>query len=217
MDGKMWAAGRRGLYVFNSVSEPQLVRKDLLFTGNPQCLSQNNQALTCATTTGFFSYGKLIPDVPFALFNLNSTVYNIIRTDLNSSVAYMATDTKLYFMNLLTKSASAVDQIEVATSKISLGGLYSIGQVDIIFQDKLTTGAQLNDFTIDNEGGKLNTTTVFGSITHTANGAVGSASLVPAQTYANNDADGIRLIWTQNGLVQIKRIDIYGESGINRD
>lgn len=211
-NGLIYAYGSRGVYVFNFSTPPQQIRTDITaIYGYPQQVGLINDAVVLSN----YTYGKMRPGVPNALFNpyrgMTGTV-TMVASGASSNFVYFGTSSSKLYYYVNDTGASAGNTAPITSSYINLGDRYQITAIDVLRDIPLTSGER---FRIDLRTSALASQTTFNEISYTNQGAkelirvlpaaVGGASAGPV---CNSVSVEINPIY---GSMRIKQIDLYGQ------
>lgn len=218
-NGFIYAWGARGLYIFNFSTPPTLIRRDITaLYGYPHQTALYNDAIIL----GEYTYGKVLPGVPEALFkpfgNQMTGTVTMVSSGASSNYTYFGTaSSKLYYMtNNSSIAANARNNTYLTTVYIPLGDRYDIKAINVIRYAALSSGETIH---VSARVNLSQSDLQFTEMSYTVHGAVLSQMLYPRPSSGPPAiGDHLSLELNRNmdsgtgmGPGQIKQIDVYGE------
>lgn len=216
--GLIYALGSRGVYVFNYATPPKLLRTDVTATyGYPRQMDLYNDAVVMGT----YTFGKVIPGVPNALFNIYgsqmSGSVSMVDTGASSNFTFFGTTSaKLYYFTNNSALGVATNSGTFTTVYIPLGARYQISSMVIVRDIPLTS---TEDITFSVRTSATESDCVFTHMSYTNHGDKRGVRIYPdSSTGPLPVGDAISIEMNRDagvGSMRIKQIEIYGEPNQN--
>lgn len=212
--GITYALCTGGLWAFSLGSAPQKITEAISADREyPNIVDQSVDALLIGGNSVITSYGKLSPEFPNGRFNpvsdINGTVTAIYAQESNTRLYFGSSQGKLYYCDYYTQRVCTDDVVK--TAYIDLSSYVSIDQIDLIYQDILTTGDSAQVRARATESGVEGIAySDFSTASYASEGGVNSSATMVLNSSGKVVTDKVSLEITLNGVCVIKQIDIYG-------